>query len=124
MAEIRNEELILIRSEVKLATGDLAGAIADLNLIRVNSGGLPPSTLTPASGHDAILQGLLYERRMSLLMEGDRWIDYRRYGLLNQLPLDVTSGPFTDFVAKVMPIPAAECLLRVGQAPPLAGPGC
>ena len=124
MAEIRNEELILLRSEVKLATGDLAGAIADLNLIRTNSGGLPPSTLTPASGHDAILQGLLYERRMSLLMEGDRWIDYRRYGLLNQLPLDVTAGPFTDFVAKVMPVPAAECLLRVGQAPPLAGPGC
>jgi len=124
MAEIRNEELILLRSEVKLATGDLAGAIADLSLIRVNSGGLPPSTLTPASGHDAILQGLLYERRMSLLMEGDRWIDYRRYGLLNQLPLDITSGPFTDFVAKVMPIPSAECLLRVGQAPPLAGPGC
>jgi len=124
MAEIRNEELILLRSEVKLATGDLAGAIADLNLVRVNSGGLPPSTLTPASGHDAILQGLLYERRMSLLMEGNRWIDYRRYGLLNQLPLDVTSGPFTDFVAKVMPIPSAECLLRVGQAPPLAGPGC
>jgi hypothetical protein len=124
MAEIRNEELILLRSEVKLATGDLAGAIADLNLIRVNSGGLPPSTLTPASGHDAILRGLLYERWMSLLMEGDRWIDYRRYGLLNQLPLDVTSGAFADFVAKVMPIPAAECLLRVGQVPPLAGPGC
>jgi hypothetical protein len=57
-------------------------------------------------------------------MEGDRWIDYRRYGLLNQLPLDVTSGAFADFVAKVMPIPSAECLLRVGQAPPLAGPGC
>lgn len=124
MAEIRNEELILLRSEVKLATGDLAGSIADLNLVRVSSGGLPPSTVTPSSGHDAILQALLYERRMSLLMEGDRWIDYRRYGLLNQLPLDVTSGPFTDFVAKVMPIPSAECLLRVGQAPPLAGPGC
>jgi len=123
-ASLRNEELILLRAEVKLGTGDLAGAISELNLIRVNSGGLPPLILTPADGHDAILQALLYERRMSLLMEGNRWLDYRGYGFLNQLPLDVTSGPFTDVVASVIPIPAAECLLRVGQQPPLAGPGC
>jgi hypothetical protein len=124
MAEIRNEELILLRAEVEMNTGDLTDAIADINLIRVNSGGLPPLTLTPASGKPAILTALLYERRMSLLMEGDRWVDYRRYGILNQLPLDITSGPFTDFVAVVMPIPVAECQLRIGLAPPLAGPGC
>lgn len=124
MAEIRNEELILLRSEAKLGTGDLAGAIADLELVRSNSGGLPSTGLTPASGQPAILTALLYERRLSLLMEGSRWVDMRRYGRLNQLPLDVTSGPFTNFVAVVIPIPQAECLLRIGQAPPLAGPGC
>jgi hypothetical protein len=124
MAEIRNEELILLRAEVELNTGNLAATIADINLIRTNSGGLPPTTVTPASGSTAILQALLYERRLSLLMEGDRWVDYRRYGILNQLPLDITSGAFTDFVAVVMPIPIAECQLRLNLAPPLAGPGC
>src|SRR4029079_4549853 len=50
---IRNEELILLRAEGRLATGDKAGAIADLNVVRVNSGGLsrptPTARVTPAS---------------------------------------------------------------------------
>jgi hypothetical protein len=68
---IRNEELILLRAEARLATGDKAGAIADLNQVRVNSGGLPASTLTAASSDDAILNGILYEKRYSLMMEGE-----------------------------------------------------
>ena len=63
MAEMRNEELILLRAEVELNTGNLAGAITDINLIRTSSGGLAPLTLTPASGFQAILTALLYERR-------------------------------------------------------------
>jgi len=54
---IRNEELILLRAEARLATGDKAGAISDLNVVRTVSGGLPPSTLTPASSVDEILTG-------------------------------------------------------------------
>ncbi|MEO8337670.1 MAG: RagB/SusD family nutrient uptake outer membrane protein, partial [bacterium] len=109
---IRNEELILLRAEAKLGTGDKAGAIADLNIVRTNSGGLPPSTLTAASSNDDILLGILYEKRFSLMMEGDRWVDHRRYGKLALLPLDIPSGPNKNFVAKVSPIPQAECLVR------------
>jgi hypothetical protein len=122
--EMRNEELILLRAEARLATGDKAGAIADLNTVRTVSGGLPASTLTAASTNDQILTGILYEKRYSLLMEGHRWIDMRRYGKLNLLPLDVTSGVNTNFVAKVMPVPQAECLVRAGKTGSLAGPGC
>ena len=120
---IRNEELILIRAEARLATGDKAGAIADLNQVRVNSGGLPASTLTVANTNDEILMGILYEKRYSLMMEGVRWIDYRRYGKLNLLPLDVTTGANKNFVAKVNPIPQGECLVRVGMAAEFQGPG-
>jgi starch-binding outer membrane protein, SusD/RagB family len=120
---IRNEELILLRAEARLATGDKAGAIADLNVVRVNSGGLPPSTLTAASSNEDILSGILYEKRYSLLMEGVRWIDMRRYNRLGQLPLDVTSGPNKNFVAKVNPIPQAECLVRAKSTGDLLGPG-
>jgi hypothetical protein len=122
IAIIRNEELILLRAEARLATGDKAGAIADLNQVRVNSGGLPPSTLTAASTTDQILDGILYEKRLSLLAEGHRWVDMRRYGRLNQLPLDNPSGPNKNFVAKVMPIPQAECLNRVALGGAFVGP--
>lgn len=121
---IRNEELILIRAEAKLGTGDKAGAIADLNIVRVNSGGLPASTLTAASSDDAIINGILYEKRYSTMMEGTRWIDHRRYKKLNLLPLDVASGPNKNFVAIVNPIPQAECLSRIGKpGENMLGPG-
>ena len=119
---IRNEELILLRAEARLGTGDKAGAIADLNQVRINSGGLPASTLTTASSVDAILDGILYEKRYSLLMEGDRWADMRRYKRLDQIPLDVKTGPNKNFVAKVMPIPQGECLNRVKQGGAFIGP--
>jgi hypothetical protein len=119
---IRNEELILLRAEAKLGTGDKAGAIADLNIVRTNSGGLPASTLTAASSNDDIVNGLLYEKRYSLLMEGHRWIDARRYGKLSTIPLDIPSGPNKNFVAKVMPIPQGECLVRANATGALRGP--
>ena len=119
---IRNEELILLHAEAMLATGNKAAAITDINTVRVNSGGLPPTTLTASSSDDAVLNGILYEKRYSTLMEGNRWIDMRRYNKLDQLPLDITSGPNKNFVAKVNPIPQAECLVRQGQSGDFLGP--
>ncbi|MBY0489215.1 MAG: RagB/SusD family nutrient uptake outer membrane protein [Gemmatimonadaceae bacterium] len=121
---IRNEELLLLRAEALLATGDKAGAIAIINQIRQSSGGLPASTLTTASTDAAVLTELLYNKRYSLLLEGHRWIDMRRYGRLNQLPLDIATGTNAHFVARVQPIPQGECLVRAGKTGALAGPGC
>jgi len=120
---IRNEELILLRAEARLATGDKAGAIADINQVRINSGGLPASTLTAASSDDAVILGILYEKRYSLMMEGNRWIDHRRYNKLNLLPLDVPTGANKNFVARVNPIPQTECLVRAKSTGDLLGPG-
>jgi starch-binding outer membrane protein, SusD/RagB family len=119
---IRNEELILLRAEAKQGTGDKAGAIADLNIVRQNSGGLPASTLTAASSDDAVITGILYEKRYSLMMEGQRWVDMRRYKKLNLLPLDISSGANKNFVAIVMPIPQAECLVRLPKGGNFLGP--
>ena len=117
---IRNEELMLIRAEALLATGDKAGALAIINSIRVNAGGLAPTTLTTASSDAAILDELLVQKRYSLLLEGRRWFDMRRYNRLNTLPLDAPS----HFRARVQPISQAECLTRAGKTGALAGPGC
>ena len=121
---VRNEELILLRAEALLATGDKAGAITAINQVRVNSGGLPATMLTAASPDADVLTEILYNKRYSLLLEGHRWIDMRRYNRLAQLPRDITSGANTHFVARVQPIPQGECLVRAGKTGNLAGPGC
>src|SRR5256885_2729238 len=50
----------------------------------------PYTTLFRSSEND-FLDELLYNRRLSLLFEGHRWIDMRRFGRLNQLTLDLPS---------------------------------
>jgi len=115
---IRNEELVLIRAEAKWFTGDKAGAIADLNAVRSVSGGLGASSATAGSTDAQFIQALLYERTYSLLAEGRRWVDYRRFNLLNTLPKDLP----THFVAIVQPVPLAECDARKGVGD--TAPGC
>ncbi|HEV2130999.1 MAG TPA: RagB/SusD family nutrient uptake outer membrane protein, partial [Longimicrobiaceae bacterium] len=103
---ITNEELILLRSEARWFTGDRTGATADLNLIRQQAGGLAPIGV-PASD-DAYVTALLRERAYSLLFEGHRWIDVRRFNRLDLLPLDRP-----EFIRQsAFPIPEAECLAR------------
>jgi len=98
---IRNEELILLRAEANIATGNATSALADINNVRAVSGKLPAVAT-------ANLDALMYEKRMSTLFEGLRWVDMRRWNRLAQLPIDRTG----QFVAKVMPIPQAECDAR------------
>jgi hypothetical protein len=99
---IRNEELILLRAEANIALGNLAPAIEDLNFIRVQSGGLPPRTdLTADNAVDELLKQRLY----SLLFEGGhRWVDMRRFGRLDKLPLDRPE----HHLQVAMPIPLEE----------------
>ncbi|MEP7345157.1 MAG: RagB/SusD family nutrient uptake outer membrane protein [Gemmatimonadaceae bacterium] len=91
---LRNEELILLRAEANLGTGNQAAALVDINFIRVNSGGLEPLTLpyTPAAGAPAtLLDEVLYNKRYSMMWEegSSSWLDARRYGKFAQLPHDL-----------------------------------
>jgi hypothetical protein len=98
---IRNEELILIYAEAKIQSGALPDAIVALNRIRTQH------NLTPYLGGTtvaALTAELLYNRRYSLFMEGHRWIDMRRYNLLNTLPKD---RPDDDVWARY-PLPQNE----------------
>lgn len=110
---IRNEELILLRAEANIGLGDYEQAEDDINLVRVNSGGLDPVEITA----DDALAEVLEQRRYSLLFEGGhRWIDLRRHGMLDLLPLEETSTGTTT-VQERFPIPEPECLAR-GMSPP------
>ncbi len=104
---IKNEELILLRAEAAIANGDLAGALADINTVRVNSGGLAP--LAGFADATAATDELLYNRLYSLLYEGaHRWIDARRFGRLAALPVDRPG----DAIFSTLPIPTDEVLPR------------
>ncbi len=132
---IRNEELILLQAEALLGTGNIGGAVTDLNIVRTQSGNLPAYSgpMTTA----AVTNELLYDRRFSLLWEqGTRWIDARRFGLLTSTPpappptgIELgwdtlpppAPGPPANWpaptyqlpnVPTIMPIPNTECLAR------------
>jgi hypothetical protein len=114
---LRNEELILLRAEARYQSGDVPGALSDINFVRVNSGGLAP--LTAFTSQVAFVDELLYNRTYSLLFEGGhRWVDYRRYGRLALLPkintiIDEKTFPYVMF-------PQDEC----NQRSPAPQPGC
>jgi hypothetical protein len=97
---IRNEELLLIRAEANIGQGNLGDAEADINAVRA-AAGLGEVTLTSA---DQALNQVLFERRYSLFAEGHRWVDMRRHGRLNTLPVDRA----TDVVLDKMPRPETE----------------
>ena len=116
---IRNEELFLLRAEANWfgATGSKAQAVSDLNFIRQTSGNLAPTTVTVASTDAAFVNALLHERLYSLLYEGHRWVDMRRYGRLNQVIIDrptgcASAGIPPDVVFSTLPINLFEVQAR------------
>jgi starch-binding outer membrane protein, SusD/RagB family len=112
---IRNEELILLRAEARYFTSDVTGALTDINFIRTTSGGLAPRG--PFTSSSDFVDELLKQRRYSLLFEGGhRWIDARRFNLLNTLPKALPSHN----IMSRFPFPEAECLARV----PAPSQGC
>jgi hypothetical protein len=108
---IRNEELILLRAEAQLGLGNRAAAIADLNFVRTNAGGLAP---LPADFSGDLVTELLYDRRYSLFFEyGHRWVDSRRYNRLGELRKQLPSHR----VFPLVPIPVDECNQRTAALP-------
>jgi starch-binding outer membrane protein, SusD/RagB family len=73
---LRLGDIITLKAEAQNETGDLAGAITTLNLIR-NRVGLPDVT---AATKDVMKQKILAERRLELAFEAQRWDDLVRSG--------------------------------------------
>ena len=98
---VRNEELILIYAEAKANLNQIPDAIVALNRIRTGHN-LPVYAGGPTQA--AVITDMLFQRRYSLFFEGHRWVDMRRYGRLNQLPLDRPG----DDVWDKFPLPLTE----------------
>ena len=108
---IIDEQLVLMRAEVLWGLNRDAEAIALINLVRQNSGGLPQRTTYPTRLD--ILREILKQKRYSLLFEsGDRAVDYQMFGLWKELGNELQppgEGPH------VIPFPSAEINARGGD---------
>jgi starch-binding outer membrane protein, SusD/RagB family len=95
------EEVILIYAEANIQNNDLVDGVTAINII---SNGHYLANYSGAMTQQALLMEMLNQRRYSLYCEGHRWLDLRRYNLLNQLPIDRTG----DQVWTEFPLPVSE----------------
>jgi hypothetical protein len=98
---IRNEELILIYAEANIQLDNLTEGVKAINIIRTGHG---LGNYSGAVTQPALITEMLRQRRYSLFFEGHRWIDIRRYNLLNTLPIDRPG----DDVWTEFPLPVTE----------------
>lgn len=71
----RTGEMYLIRAEARAMSGDMLGALADLNDLRAaRITGYVPAVLTG----QALIDAIALERRQELFGEGHRWFDLKR----------------------------------------------
>ncbi len=113
---LKNEELILLRAQAKVGLGDLVGALADVNYVRLAAGGLAP--LPPFTTATLAIDAILREKRYSLLFESaHRLVDLRAYGRLNATFFKKEKTG--DIFLKALPIPQNESDQRGGNVAPV-----
>ena len=106
---IRNEELVLIAAEARARTNDLAGALLDVNAVRMRSGNLPARAAF-ATAEEAEVE-ILKQRRYSLFFEGHWLVDLRRLNRFTPTPAPGITLAFSTGTYRLisrMPRPAAE----------------
>jgi hypothetical protein len=95
---LRISEAYLNRAEAYAEAGpqqNLALALADINIIRVNRG-LAPATLLPTSA--AYITEILLQRRVEFAFEGHRFFDFKRRGMDIPKPVSNSTLSFDNFV--------------------------
>ena len=112
-------ELILLRAQDEIESGQMAAATADVNFIHTNIGGLPalPTFTSVAAARAAVL----YEKRYTMLFESaQRLVDLRAYGYINGTYM-AQEVP-TDVFQSTLPIPQSEINGRGGTQPVITCP--
>ena len=94
---IRYADLLLLLAECQIETGDLAGALVNINLVRARAANptgyvMESDGITPAATYDVkpypaftdqtyARKALYMERKLELGLEGHRWFDLNRWGI-------------------------------------------
>lgn len=104
---LRLAEQYLIRSEARARTGELQGALEDLNKIRERSGLSLLSEENSNLGEEEIINLVVQERHKELFAEwGHRWLDLKRLNKASEI-LD-PKKPKWEETDILYPIPAEE----------------
>jgi len=128
---VRNEELVLLRAEAEWFTASQSAALTDLAAVRAASGATNGGTAVvkvASPTNDVQFEDeLLLQRTLSLYQEGQRWLDYRRFGKLGELGTlgqDVAAN-FTVAPYSVLPSQECDARSRAGNPGgiPLSCPG-
>lgn len=80
---LRYDDLLLLKAEALLATGDLTGAADIIDRIRQRAGCRVLSA-TEKANHDSLFKAYVNERRLELACEGERWYDLVRLDILEE----------------------------------------
>jgi starch-binding outer membrane protein, SusD/RagB family len=110
---LRLAEQYLIRSEARARQNNLAGAIADLDVIRKRAGLPLIANINPGISQSNLLDKILHERQVEFFSEwGHRWFDLKRTNNLDALmtvitPKKANGQPWRPF-QKLYPIPFSE----------------
>lgn len=106
-------EQYLIRAEARAQQYNIAGAVADLNMIRQRARGTSTNSLLDLSSslsQNDCLDKIDRERRSELFMEwGHRWMDLKRRNQADVI-LSVSKGNSWDSTDVLYPIPHTEML--------------
>tara|TARA_R110002020_G_scaffold37072_4_gene111782 strand:+ start:2817 stop:4232 length:1416 start_codon:yes stop_codon:yes gene_type:complete len=104
---LRLAEQYLIRAEARAMQGNLSGAIADLDKIRVRAGLAPLADTNPEMGQQALLDMIMEERKQELFTEwGHRWFDLKRTGKATEVLAPLK--PLWQDTDVLYPIPGEE----------------
>jgi len=79
---IRLAEVVLIKAEALARLGQLAPAVAEYNKVRVRAGLGPHALGVDVTTQADVVNAIIKERRLELALEGDRWPDLVRVGLV------------------------------------------
>ncbi|MEG9328983.1 RagB/SusD family nutrient uptake outer membrane protein [Salinimicrobium catena] len=105
---LRLAEQYLIRAEARARSGDLTGAISDLDVIRMRAGLEPIAQLNPNISETDLVTLIIEERNKELFTEwGHRWLDLKRTGMAEAKFEDTNGWESTDVL---YPIPESELI--------------
>jgi hypothetical protein len=83
--KIRYADILLLKAEALIQTGDLSGAANIINGQIRQRAGLNPLPSSATSSKEALLNAYLNERRLELAFEGERWYDLCRLDKLETM---------------------------------------
>jgi hypothetical protein len=111
----RFAEQFLIRAEARVKQNNLAGAIADLDIIRQRAGLPLIANINPGISQASLLSLIFHERQVELFTEwGHRWFDLKRTNLIDSIMNIETSlkGGVWQSYKKLYPIPVDELIVN------------